>query len=166
MTLIRKLSSIWFQTISPWIKVLVLWPFCAGLPLSYAMGDSAPILSPSQDDPWERQTPCKQLTGSLCDLLSQVAFQFQASRCTKSYAPVLRMTLKWLFIRACSCSTTSQFDRWPCAQCADRQLSLVARLSCFKACRLLVLRRMKTFKTTPLLFILPLVCGMGHAQDA
>ena len=54
-----------------------------------------------------------------------------SSRCTKSYAPVLRMTHKWLFIRACSCSTTSQFDRWPCAQCADRQLSLVALLSCF-----------------------------------
>merc|ERR1712212_875168 len=64
-----------------------------------------------------------------------------------------------------------QFDRW---HCADRQLPLVAHLPCKLTCELPIVNnlvsRMQTFKRlghqtmTPLLFILPVVCGMGHAQ--
>merc|ERR1712212_1228481 len=64
-----------------------------------------------------------------------------------------------------------QFDRW---HCADRQLPLVAHLPCKLTCELPIVNnlvsRMQTFKRlghqtmTPLLLILPVVCGMGHAQ--
>ena len=104
----------------------------------------------------------KHLANSLLpvfsDLLSPAAFQFQASSGMRWPTPGYKSSLLFL---------DPQFDRW---HTADRQLSLVAHLPSCKTLlqncwELIVSSRMQTFKTTtPLLFILPLVCCMGHAQ--